>query len=84
MCVSSSAGAMVEVAQGAFVSFVNAGDLTGWTLAIEQACRMIDEGQVDVDALVAHNLDYAARFRWQETARQIAETLQAAAEGRMS
>jgi len=83
MCISSNAGAMVEVSQGAFVSFVNAGDLTGWTVAIEQACQMIDEGRVDVDALTAHNRDHAARFRWQETAQGIAATLRAAAEGRM-
>jgi len=84
MCVSSNAGAMVEVAQGGFVSFVNATDLAGWKMAIEQACRMIDEGRVDVDAMAAHNLEHAARFRWHETAHAIAATLQVAAEGKTS
>ena len=81
LCVSSNAGAMVEVAQGAFVSFVNATDGTGWTAAIERACRMIDDAQLDLDTLVAHNAAHAAGFRWRDTARAIAATLQAAAGG---
>lgn len=81
LCVSSSAGAMVEVAQGAFVSFVNATDGVGWTAAIEGACRLVDNAQIDLDALVAHNAAHAAGFRWRDTAQAIAATLQAAAGG---
>lgn len=81
LCVSSSAGAMVEVAQGAFVSFVNATDGVGWTAAIEGACRMVDDAQLDLDALVAHNATHAAGFRWRDTAQAIAATLQAAVGG---
>lgn len=79
LCVSSNAGAMVEMAQGAFVSFVNATDVTGWTAAIERACGLVDDGEIDLDALMTHNAAHAARFRWSETARVIATTLHAAA-----
>jgi glycosyltransferase involved in cell wall biosynthesis len=81
LCVSSNAGAMIEVAQGAFVSFVNATDGIGWTAAIEQACGLVDNGTIDLDALTAHNAAQAARFRWHDTAQAVAATLQAAANG---
>jgi glycosyltransferase involved in cell wall biosynthesis len=78
LCVSSNAGAIVEVAQGAFVSFVNATDSIGWTAAIERACGLIDGGEINLDALIAHNAAHAAIFRWKDTAQAIAATLLAA------
>lgn len=78
-CVSSNAGAMVEVAQGAFVDFVNATDRNGWISAIEQACSLVDQGAIDLDALIRHNADIAARFSWHDTARDVADVLRAAA-----
>lgn len=81
LCVSAAAGAMVEVAQGAFVSFVNAADRVGWTTAIEQTCALVDDGAIDLDALAAHNAAHAARFCWADTAREIAATLRSAAQG---
>lgn len=79
LCVSSSAGAMVEVAQGGLVFFVNGMDRAGWTLAIEQSCALVDDDQVDLETLVTHNLACASRFRWADTARDIAATLASAA-----
>jgi glycosyltransferase involved in cell wall biosynthesis len=78
LCVSSNAGAIIEVAQGAFVSFVNATDSIGWTAAIERACGSIDNGEIDLDALIAHNAAHAAIFRWKDTAQAVASTLLAA------
>jgi glycosyltransferase involved in cell wall biosynthesis len=77
-CVSSNAGAMIEIADGAFVSFVNGTDLVGWVSALEQACDMIDRGQPDLDALLRHNVECASRFRWDRTAGEIAAVLEAA------
>jgi glycosyltransferase involved in cell wall biosynthesis len=71
LCVSSSAGAMVEVAQGAFVQFVNGGDREGWTRAIESACALIDKNDINLDSITRHNRDCASRFRWDTTAAEV-------------
>jgi glycosyltransferase involved in cell wall biosynthesis len=78
--VCSAAGAMVEVAGGALVPFVNADDRPGWSAAIAAACAMVDAPGTgpDPDALVAHNRAQAARFRWDDTAQAYAALLQAA------
>ena len=78
LCISSNAGSLVEVAQGAFVHFVNGNDRTGWTAAIEQACATIDSGQPHLDPLLLHNAARARRFRWDDTARGMAGVLEAA------
>lgn len=79
LCISSNAGSMVEIAEGAFVQFVNGADLSGWVMAIEQACATIDRGDLDLDPLLQHNIACATRFRWDKTAREIATVLAAAA-----
>lgn len=78
LCVSSNAGAMVEVAQGAFVPMVNGFDQAGWTRAIEQNCAMIDDGNPDLEPLIAHNVAYARHFRWARTTDAIVELLETA------
>lgn len=78
LCISSNAGSMVEIAEGAFVQFVNGTDLRGWTGAIEQACAIIDNGRLDLDPLLRHNIACAARFRWDDTAHEVAAVLGAA------
>lgn len=78
LCVSSSAGSMVEVAQGAFVHFVNGNDLVGWTRAIEQACETIARGELDLEPVLQHNLERASGFRWDDTAQQIVSVIDAA------
>jgi glycosyltransferase involved in cell wall biosynthesis len=79
LCVSSNAGSLVEVAQGAFVQFVNGTDMAGWTAAIEQACAIADRNEPDLDPLLRHNVTCAQRFRWDDTAAKIAAVLEAAA-----
>lgn len=79
LCISSNAGAMVEIAQGSFVQFVNGTDQAGWTEAIEKTCALVDEEQIDLDPLTRHNTASAGRFCWDATAQEIATVLQAAA-----
>lgn len=78
LCVSSAAGSMVEIAEGAFVPFVNGDDLDGWVGAIEQACAIIDRNEPDLQPLIEHNITRARRFRWDHTAEQVAAILDAA------
>ena len=79
LCISANAGSMVEIAEGAFVQFVNGSDLTGWTEAIEQTCAMIDRGDPDPEPLLRHNIERAGRFRWDKTAAEVAAILETAA-----
>lgn len=79
LCVSSSAGSLVEVAQGGFVQFVNGTDREGWAAAIEQSCAMVDRGEPDLDPLLRHNIACAGRFRWDRTARNVTAVLESAA-----
>lgn len=79
LCVSSNAGSMVEIAEGAFVHFVNGPDLQGWVASIQEACAIVDRGTPDLDTLLSHNIARARRFRWQRTAEQVASVLEAAA-----
>lgn len=81
LCVSSASGAMVEVAEGALVQFVNGTDRIGWTRAIEEACAMVDDDVVDVDTITARNVACARRFRWEDTAAQVTQVLDRAAAG---
>lgn len=78
LCIGSAAGAMVEIAGGAFFSVVNGRDLDGWVDAIEAACTIIDQGEPNLDPLLRHNFDCARRFRWDSTAEQVAAELDAA------
>lgn len=75
LCVSANAGSMVEVAEGAFVQFVNGRDLAGWVASIEQACATIDRGDVSLPSLRRHNRARAARFAWDRTAADIVRVL---------
>ena len=79
LCVSSNAGAMVEVAEGAFVQFVNGTDRVGWTHAIESICAMIDTGTVDLEIIAGHNIACARRFRWDTTADGVTAAIEHAA-----
>ena len=79
LCISSSAGSMVEIAEGAFVQFVNGRDLPGWTHAIEAACTIMDRGDLDLAPLLDHNVEVARRFCWASTAEEVAAVLERAA-----
>jgi len=74
LCVSSTAESLVELGQGAGVTWVNPRDLEGWVLGIERACAQVDAGTVDRDAL-ARNMRHAAAFRWVDVARRTAAVL---------
>jgi glycosyltransferase involved in cell wall biosynthesis len=79
LCLSSNAGAMVEVAEGSFVQFVNGNDRIGWTAAIEAACAAVDQDNPLLDAIQRHNIAQADRLRWSETAASIARIISTAA-----
>lgn len=69
LCISSTAESLIELGQGANVSWVNPRDLVGWTMAIEDACRRWDSGTVDTKTL-ADNMRHAASFRWRGVAER--------------
>ena len=81
LCISSNAGAMVEVSEGAFVQFVNGEDLAGWIAAIEAACTSIDRAGMDLDPLLQRNAATARRLQWSETAMKMAGVLKASTSG---
>lgn len=78
LCLSSNAGAMVEVAEGGFVQFVNGTDRIGWTSAIEQACAIVDGDTIDLDAMARHNIACANRFLWDRTAANVSAVIEKA------
>ncbi len=80
LCLSSNAGAMVEVAEGSLVQFVNGNDPLGWTTSIEAACATVDRDDPLLDAIQCHNIVQADRLRWSETAASIARVIVMAAE----
>lgn len=79
LCISSNAGAMVEVAEGTFVQFVNGTDLDGWIRAIEDCCSLVDDGAIDLDPVLRLNVDRARRLRWDRTAEETVAVLRQAA-----
>lgn len=75
LCISSTAESMVEMAEGAFVQFVNGRDVEGWIGAIQIACSMIDAGSFDHAPLIQRNTDCVSRYRWDSTSHRIAAVL---------
>jgi len=70
LCISSSAASLVEVGQGADISFCNADDLDGWVAAIEAECSRFDNGEID-HVITSRNMRHAAEFTWAEVAQKI-------------
>jgi len=66
-CISSTAESLVELGQGARVTFVNPLDLAGWTRAIEAECARFEAGQVTL-AERSENMAHALKFRWDDVA----------------
>jgi glycosyltransferase involved in cell wall biosynthesis len=66
-CISSAAESLVELGQGARVTFVNSLDLTGWIKAIETECERFDADAVPASE-VARNMAHAMKFRWDDVA----------------
>lgn len=71
-CISSTAEAMVEVGEGAWVRYVNPRDVQGWTLAIEETCRAMDLEGFDFAGVRRHNMAHARTFQWQRVAETTA------------
>lgn len=66
-CISSTAEALVELGQGAKVTYVNPRDLEGWTEAIESECARFEAGGVSI-AETRFNMQHAMKFSWHEVA----------------
>lgn len=74
ICISSTADALVEVGQGADITYCNANDLTGWITAIETECARLDSGQID-HVTTSRNMRHAAAFTWAEVAQKISQMI---------
>jgi glycosyltransferase involved in cell wall biosynthesis len=67
ICISSTAESLVELGQGANVTWVNPLDLDGWVKAIEDSSQRWDTNTID-RAVLADNMRHAAAFRWADVA----------------
>ena len=74
VCIASTAQSLVELGQGAEVTFVNSNDLQGWVQAIETECARFDAGQVSPAARAA-NMRHSMKFNWAGVADRTAEML---------
>lgn len=70
ICISSTAGSLIEVGQGADITFLNGNDLEAWVTAIETECRRFDEGRFDQSVTIA-NMQHAGQFKWDNVAQKI-------------
>ena len=70
ICISSTAGSLIEVGQGADITFLNGNDLEAWVTAIETECRNFDEGRFDQSISIA-NMRHAGQFKWDSVAHKI-------------
>ena len=76
-CISSTAEALVEVGQGAYVTFVNPLDNEGWVTALTRECARFDAGAVPASER-SHNMRHVAQFRWDDVARRTATLIKTA------
>jgi hypothetical protein len=74
-CISSTASSLVELGQGARITFVDAMDLEGWTAAIEAECGRFDAGRVS-RAETSANMQHALLFTWDDVAQRAAHLLE--------
>lgn len=75
-CIAAPAEALVEIASGGAVDFVNGRDLAGWIAAIERMCASSDTGDAAIAADRTRNMTHAAQFRWGATAERTTALLQ--------
>lgn len=73
-CIASTAPSLVELGQGADVTFVNGNDLAGWVQAIETECARFDAGTVN-PAAIAANMRHVMKFNWAGVADRTADML---------
>lgn len=74
ICISSTAGSLVELGQGAHVTYVNGDDITGWIQAIRAECGRFDAKQVP-QSETKHNMQHAIQFSWKNVAEKTAEVI---------
>lgn len=74
-CISSTAAALVEIGEGAFIQFVDPADRQGWTAAMEWACGEWERRPELLFPLIRHNLVQARHYTWSRTAEQVAGVL---------
>lgn len=79
-CITSTAESMVEISEGAFACFVNGRDVAGWTSAIENVCRMIDDATFDLSAIQRRNMEHALQFTWQRVAEVTVDLIAASSD----
>lgn len=77
-CIAAPADALVEIASGGIVDFVNGRDLPGWIAAIERLCAAADAASPALTTERERNMAHAARFRWATTAEHTVPVLRAA------
>jgi glycosyltransferase involved in cell wall biosynthesis len=73
--ISSTAGSLVEIADGAEAAMVNGSDIDGWVAAIERTCARFDDHDFDALGIARRNMAHAASFRWSDTASGTAAAL---------
>ena len=74
ICISSTAASLVEVGQGADITYCNANDLQGWIAAIETECSRSDSGEID-HIITSKNMRHASKFAWAEVAQKISKLI---------
>jgi glycosyltransferase involved in cell wall biosynthesis len=74
ICISSTAASLVEVGQGANITFLNANDLEAWIAAIEAECGRFDNGEID-HIIASKNMRHAAELTWAEVAKKITKLI---------
>lgn len=73
-CIASTAAALVEVGQGARLTFIDPDDRDGWVKAIEDECARFDAGGVSADERSA-NSRHALQYCWDKVAQRVASTI---------
>lgn len=74
--ISSTAPSLIEVGQGAQITFVDPDDLQGWVLAIEEECRRFDEGLVS-PSIRSANMRHALTYDWDSVAHDTLDLIAA-------
>ena len=67
-CISSTAQSLVELGQGAVVTYVNGNDPNGWVHAIEMECARFDAADGHEATAMVKNMRHVLQFRWQGVA----------------
>jgi glycosyltransferase involved in cell wall biosynthesis len=75
LCISSSAEASVEIADGANVRFVDGLDVDGWAVSLREMAALHDGGGAKLERMRQENARHADQFRWDDTALKTSDLL---------